>query len=329
LKYRNLDDADTLKSFKDLRRWQKERRAKAKDLSFTVPHSDVKEVRFLQNNRTVNTITWIGHSTFLIQFRGLNILTDPVWGNRMGFFKRLSAPGLSLNELPEPDIVLISHSHYDHLHFSTLRRLPGSPLYLVPSGLRRKMRMKGYRRVQELAWWEKTDVQGVEFHFVPAQHWSRRTLWDTNRSHWGGWVIQSGLKDGQSGLEDGQSGLKDGQDAPVERKREKAVYFAGDSGYFRGFREIGVRFDIGCALLPIGAYEPEWFMAGQHVSPEEAVQAFLDCRGETFVPMHYGAFRLADDTPKEALDRLEAEWTRRGLDRERLRMLRLGETMRI
>lgn len=313
MKYRNLDNTNNLKSLRELRQWRKERKAKQKDLSWSVPQSEVKETRFLQSNRTHDTITWIGHSTFLIQYRGLNIVTDPVWAERMGFFRRLSAPGLALSEMPPVDVVVISHNHYDHLDFWTLRRLNGSPLYLVPAGLRGKMLRKGFARVEELEWWQRSTVGDVEFHFVPANHWSRRTPWDTNASHWGGWVIRA---------------AEPAETSSGKERARGAVYFAGDSGYFRGFKEIGERFGISFALMPIGAYEPEWFMAPQHVSPEEAVQAFLDCGGEVFVPMHYGAFRLADDTPKEALDRLTAEWERRGLEQERLRVLRLGETLR-
>jgi L-ascorbate metabolism protein UlaG (beta-lactamase superfamily) len=184
--------------------------------------------------------------------------------------------------------------------------LKGNPLFLVPQGLAAKFRRKGYRRVEEFTWWASKCVGKAEFHFVPAQHWTRRTLWDTNASHWGGWVI----------CEKG-AGEKIG----------RTVYFAGDSGYFRGFKEIGDRFAIDYALMPIGAYEPEWFMSMQHVTPEEAVQAFLDTGAKQFIPMHYGAFRLADDTPKEALDRLTAEWQRLELGEDRLKILVHGETL--
>ncbi|WP_018132325.1 MBL fold metallo-hydrolase [Effusibacillus pohliae] len=301
-RYENLDQAKTTGSFREFVKWQQERRRKVKDLSYVVPQADRVDIEFLRANRTETTITWIGHATFLIQLSGLNILTDPVWANRMGFEKRLAPPGLALTELPAIDAVLISHSHYDHLHFRSLRRLKGSPLHMVPAGLRSLFRKKRLPRTEEFGWWESRKIGRVEFHFVPAQHWSKRTLWDTNRSHWGGWVVTNG---------------------------RETVYFAGDSGYFRGFHEIGRRFAVDAALLPIGAYEPEWFMSPQHVTPEEAVQAYLDVGADTFVPMHYGAFRLADDTPREALDRLQAEWARRGLPSSRLRILKHGETIRL
>ncbi|MCS7459061.1 MBL fold metallo-hydrolase [Paenibacillus doosanensis] len=303
-RFENMDGVNTLKSFKELRQWQKERRTKIKDLSFTVPTCERKAVDFLRSNREQTSITWIGHSSFLIQMGGVNLLTDPVWAERMGFARRLSPPGLSMDELPPIDAVLLSHSHYDHMDMRTLRAWKSAQLY-VPAGLGPKLRAKGFTSVAELSWWEHAQLGGLELHFVPAQHWTRRTLLDTNRSHWGGWVFQPA-----------QLGEARG-----------AVYFAGDSGYFPGFRRIGERFAIRYALMPIGAYEPEWFMSAQHVTPEEAVQAFLDVQGDVFIPMHYGAFRLADDTPREALDRLLADWRRRQLPEQALRVLQLGETL--
>jgi L-ascorbate metabolism protein UlaG (beta-lactamase superfamily) len=300
-RYENLDGVSMKKSFADFRRWQKERKSKKKDLSYQVPRVAVPQYEQLHTNRSRTLLSWVGHSTFVIQMNGITIVTDPVWAKRMGTAKRLSEPGIPLSEMPPVDVVLISHGHYDHLHFPSIRKLKGNAHLFVPVGLGRLFRRRGYKQVTELAWWETQQLHGVTFTFVPAQHWTRRTLWDMNTSHWGGWVIEANGK--------------------------PTIYFAGDSGYFRGFREIGERFSIDYALLPIGAYEPEWFMGPQHVTPEEAVQAFLDCQAGFFIPMHYGAFRLADDTPKEALDRLFAEWKRRGLNDRRLKFLKLGEVL--
>jgi L-ascorbate metabolism protein UlaG (beta-lactamase superfamily) len=298
-RYNNLDGVQTVKSINEIIRWRKERSGKTKDLTYTVPAAENVDLPFLQNNRQITTITWIGHATFLLQIGGLNIVTDPVWAKRMGFERRLSEPGIPLEKMPPVDLVLISHGHYDHLDFPTLRKLAGKPQYLVPAGLASLLRRKGFGDVLEFTWWERKRCNGIEITFVPAQHWVRRTLWDTNCSHWGGWVIQKG--------------------------NGECIYFAGDSGYFRGFKEIGERFPIDYALMPIGAYEPEWFMSAQHMTPEESVQAFLDVRAKRFIPMHYGAFRLADDTPREALDRLLAEWRRLTLPDEQLKILKLGE----
>lgn len=305
-RFGNMDAAPVNSApFRQVGRWSQERLSRLiltdRDYSRTVPN--VKpDLNFLQNNRSEPSITWIGHSTFLIQLCGLNIITDPVWAKRMAFHKRLAPPGIEISDMPPVDIVLISHSHYDHLHMSSLRRLTGSKKMLVPAGLRQKLALRGFRDTIELHWWEEETVRSVKFTFVPAQHWTRRNPWDKNLSHWGGWVMQP------------DSG--------------PTIYFAGDSGYFRGFEEIGRRFDIDVALMPIGAYDPEWFMSAQHVSPDEALQAFLDLKAKYFVPMHYGTFKLADDTPQEALDRLEAARKRLMIPEKQLFLLCHGETMR-
>ncbi|GGJ58492.1 L-ascorbate metabolism protein UlaG (beta-lactamase superfamily) [Anoxybacillus voinovskiensis] len=300
-RYENLDGVSTKKTFADFRRWQQERKQKKKDLSYNVPHVERPEYTQLHTNQSRPLLAWVGHSTFVMQINGITIVTDPVWALRMGIAKRLTAPGIPIEEMPPVDVVLISHGHYDHLHFASIKKLKGNPCFFVPVGLGCLFRRRGYPHVTEFSWWEEKEYKGSTFTFVPAQHWTRRTLFDMNTSHWGGWVVQA--------------------------TGQPTVYFAGDSGYFRGFREIGDRFAIDYALLPIGAYEPEWFMGPQHTTPEEAVQAFLDCRAKTFIPMHYGTFLLADDTPKEALDRLVAEWQRRQLEPERLTCLKLGEVL--
>ncbi|MBN2980307.1 MBL fold metallo-hydrolase [Cohnella algarum] len=301
----NMDSAPANSAARrQLFRWSQDRLQNflSRDYSECVPNV-VPDLRYLQTNRSEPSITWIGHSTFLIQMCGLNIVTDPVWARRMALQKRLAPPGVELSDMPPVDVVLVSHSHYDHLHLASLRRLRGTKRLIVPAGLRHKMLDKGFPLVEELNWWEEVSLHGVKFTFVPAQHWTRRTLWDTNDSHWGGWVMES--------------------------HAGPTVYFAGDSGYFRGFSEIGRRFGkIDVALMPIGAYEPEWFMAPQHISPEDALRAYRDVRADYFVPMHYGSFKLADDTPRDALERLEAERCRLNIAEDRIFMLHHGETMR-
>lgn len=301
-RYTNLNGNRNVNSFNDLLKWQRERRMKKKDLSYIVPQASDKKIDYLQSNRHEATITWIGHSSFLIQMNGLNIVTDIVWANRMGLDIRLTNPGIQPDEMPEIDVVLISHSHYDHLDIPSLKKLKGSTMYFVPIGLKPLLKRKRFQNVKEFSWWDSTFIDDVKFTFVPAQHWTKRSLTDTNTSHWGGWIIEAS---------------------------EKTIYFAGDSGYFDGFKEIGRKYKIDYALIPIGAYEPEWFMSSQHINPEEAVKAFIDVKGRYFIPMHYGAFRLADDTPKEALDRLLIEWERKKLDKSSLFLLKLGETIRV
>ncbi|WP_430006704.1 MBL fold metallo-hydrolase [Metabacillus idriensis] len=301
-KYQNLDQVQNTKTFSELRKWMKERRSKQKDLSLSIKRAEKTVESELKTNRSNMTITWIGHSTFLIQLNGMNILTDPVWAERMGVQKRLTEPGLQIEDLPEIDLVLISHGHYDHLDFGSIKRLKGNPVYYVPEGLKPAFRRRGYKQVIEAKWWDSFEVNRGKVSFVPAQHWTRRTLWDTNTSHWGGWVIGDTI-------------------APYN------VYFAGDTGYFRGFKEIGSRYDLDAVLMPIGAYEPEWFMKVSHINPEDAIQAYLDLNAKgPFIPMHYGAYRLADDTGPEALGRLYTEWDNLALDKEQLKVMKLGET---
>lgn len=316
MRYGNMDSVSTDHTVKDFKQWRRERRNKKKDLSYLVPNV-VPELEYLHANRRDTSITWIGHSTFLIQYEGLNILTDPVWARRMGLDRRLGEPGIGIRDMPPVDVILISHSHYDHLHVASIRKLYRAETKLfVPVGLRRKMIRKGFRNCVELGWWEDAVIRGVKISFVPAQHWTRRTPFDTNTSHWGGYVLQP------ADAEEPASGRE-------ARRTPPNLYFAGDSGYFPGFKEIGRRYHIDAAMIPIGAYEPEWFMGTQHVNPEEALQAFLDVGAETMIPMHYGTFRLADDTAREALDRMEAERERLGIKAESIQVLKHGETLRI
>lgn len=284
-----------------MRRWMKERRSKTKDLTQQISHVAEKDYEKLYYNQSFPTITWVGHSTFFIQINGLNMLTDPVWAKRMGVQKRLTEPGIPIQELPEIDVIFISHGHYDHLDFSSIRKLKGSPTFYVPIGLKSAFTRRGFKKVVEANWWDSFEHEGQKFTFVPAQHWTRRSLGDINTSHWGGWIIENQLT-------------------------QSSVYFVGDTGYFRGFQEIATRFDIDIVLMPIGAYEPEWFMADSHINPEDSIKAFIELSGNLFIPMHYGAYRLADDTGPEALERLYKEWDRQGLDEQKLKVLSIGET---
>ncbi|MGM8214567.1 MBL fold metallo-hydrolase [Bacillaceae bacterium W0354] len=298
-RYSNIEHVKNVKSFADLLRWQRERKQNKKDLSILIEQASHKEIDELNSNRTDTSITWIGHATFLIQMNGLNMITDPVWAKRMGFQKRLTEPGIALNELPDIDVVLISHGHYVHLHFPSIKRLKGDPIFYVPVGLARAFKKRGYKKVIEGNWYDSFEYANMRFTFVPAQHWTRRTLTDTNTSLWGGWIIEN---------------------------KDQSIYFVGDTGYFSEFKEIADRFNIETVIMPIGAYEPEWFMKENHINPEDAVKAFLELKGTTFIPMHYGTYHLADDTGPEAISRLEKEWKRLNLDPSQLKKLLIGET---
>ncbi len=302
-KFENLDAVKNEHTFRDMYRWNKERRKKQKDLKTQIGRLDYPQIDELRTNQFRTSITWIGHSTFLIQLDGMNILTDPVWAKRMGVQSRMTAPGINIEDLPSIDAVLISHGHYDHLDFSSIRKLKGDPVYYVPIGLGKAFLKRGYRKVHEANWWDRLKHETLFFHFVPAQHWTRRGVRDTNTSHWGGWMIEN------------------------DRKAE-TIYFVGDTGYFKGFRDIAERFHHpNYVLMPIGAYEPEWFMASSHINPEDAVKAFMELNGDCFIPMHYGAYRLADDTGPEALERLLNEWSRRQMPEKKLKTLLIGETL--
>jgi L-ascorbate metabolism protein UlaG (beta-lactamase superfamily) len=253
------------------------------------------------------SVTWIGHSTFLLQIAGCSIITDPVLGKRVGnrlvSVSRLSPPGLSFEQLPKIDIVLISHNHHDHLDNATIRRLGVEPTYLVPLGLDSYLQRLGCQKVYEYDWWQSKEIRGFRFSFVPAQHASYRGLWDKNRTLWGGWIIQ------------GDS---------------MRIYFAGDTAYFRGFRSIGSRYaPIDIALLPIGGYKPQRLMRAFHMTPEEAGQAYADLAAKVLIPMHWRTFPLTAEKSDEPLNRLISWWRSSQFDPESLWHLTVGETRRL
>lgn len=247
-------------------------------------------------------VTWAGHASWVVRTGGLTVLTDPVWSRRiLGTPARMTPPGVRWEELPPVDAVVISHNHYDHLDAPTLRRLPRDTALFVPAGLARWCRRRGFRRVTELDWWECAELGGVRFEFVPAHHWSKRSLLDTCRTLWGGWLLTDRAGGGRT------------------------VYFAGDTGYGHWFGEIGARHPaIDLALLPIGAYAPRWWLRDVHADPEEAVRAFLDLGARRMAPMHWGAFVLSAEPVMEPLHRVLAAWARAGLPREDLWDLPVG-----
>jgi N-acyl-phosphatidylethanolamine-hydrolysing phospholipase D len=263
--------------------------------------------RRLKNNRSAATVTWVGHSTLLIQLDGVNILTDPQWSGRASPVtfagpKRLMPPGVPFENLPPIDLVVLSHDHYDHLDVETVRRLAQlhHPLFLVPLGLKAWFAEIGITKVEELDWWQSRRVQGLTVTCLPAQHFSGRTLWDRNQRLWSAWAVAGDTK---------------------------RIFFAGDTGYYEVFKEIGYRlgpFDL--AAVPIGAYLPRAIMQMTHLTPEEALQLFADIQGQRFVAIHWGTFDLTEEPIEEPPQRLAAEAKRLGLDPARVWVLKHGET---
>ena len=229
--------------------------------------------------------TLVNHSTVLLQQRGSNILTDPIWSERPSPLswagpRRKRAPGVSWENLPPIDAVLLSHNHYDHLDLPTLRRLAarGESTFIAPMGVARLLRSENIGPAHELDWGGSMACAGCTIHCVPALHFSSRGIFDRNRTLWCGYVIEC---------------------------RERLIYFAGDTAFGPHFAQIRERFGPPhLALLPIGAYEPRWFMSPVHMAPEEAVRAHEILGAGASIAIHHGTFQLADDgidTPKKQL----------------------------
>jgi L-ascorbate metabolism protein UlaG (beta-lactamase superfamily) len=230
-------------------------------------------------------VTFIGHSSFLVQIAGRKLLIDPVFAERLIALRRLRRPGVRIKDLPAIDLVLLSHAHMDHLNRPSLRRIVAhntkvagrAPIAVVPWGVEDLVVDLGFARVVTLEWWQTKSIAGLEITMTPCKHWGARLFKDTHRG-FGGYVIHGG---------------------------GHTLYHSGDTAYFDGFAKIGQRLKPEIALLPIGAYRPDSYR-GVHTCPEEALQAFLDLGARRMIPMHYGTFRLSQEPMEEPVERLMA-----------------------
>lgn len=327
--FRNMEAGEVNKSLPDLLRWRWEAWRDGLPRPPEQPAASVKPdlLRLHANSESggltlartaparTPSATWIGHATVLMQSGGLNVLTDPVFSERaspvqfMGP-KRAQPPGIALADLPPIDVVLISHNHYDHLDRDSVERLSqrshDKTLFLVPLGIKPWLENLGIRNVVELDWWGVHQHEGVEFQLTPVQHWSARGLGDRNQTLWGGWAVFAS---------------------------DLHWYFSGDAGYSRDFADTRRRFSdrqreggFDLALLPIGAYEPRWFMQQQHINPAEAVQAHKDLGARRSLGIHWGTFAMTDESLDQPPQDLAAARQDQGLGADDFFLLRIGET---
>ncbi len=213
-------------------------------------------------------VLWLGHASFLLELDGVRFLVDPVVGRVGAFVTRFAPEPYDVGELPSVDAVFLTHGHYDHLDVQTLRAVASanpSAQFVVPVGQARYL-PRGCE-VTELDWWQKVEVGGVEAIFVPAQHWHRRGAFDQNRALWGGWVWRG----------------------------SSTMYHTGDTGYCGIFEVLSELFEVDVAMLPVGAFEPRWFMRTQHMNPADAWRGYEELGAPTFVPMHWGTYDLTDE----------------------------------
>ena len=278
--YKNSNGKEIDKSIKDLIRWQRNQKKPV------LAYIDLSE-EWLTSDLDRNHTIWIGHSTFIIKIDNLTILTDPVFSERASPFKRfgpkrLIPPSISLEQLPKIDVVTISHNHYDHLDIRSLKKLSKlnpDVIFLIPKGDLDLFKKRKINNVKEFVWWDDIKINEFIFTFTPVQHWSARGLFDRNESLWGGWFITGD---------------------------KYSIYHAGDTGYSDDF--LKTRKKLGSpkyAFIPIGAYDPEWFMSESHVNPEDAVKIMEDLEAERSFGMHWGTFTLTAEDTLEPPERLK------------------------
>jgi len=258
----------------------------------------VNDGAYLSRPERTASITWAGHCTFVVKDGADTFVTDPHFGQRALIYPRVQPPGLPVEKIPEDAFCVLSHNHYDHMNEWTVKALPESVQWFVPKGLGGWFRERG-RRAKEMDWWQSTQRGRWKITCLPMQHWSNRIWMSRNGSLWCGWLVESD---------------------------ERKYFFGGDSGYFHGFKEYGKKFGpIDVAMLPIGAYEPRWFMRYAHMNPEEAYRAFRELGAKWMFPMHWGTFDLTDEPVDRPPVELRREVARLGGNMDKIRLMAVGE----
>ena len=296
-------------NFKDFWKWRKESN-KPESIEFPLAKNNPK---YLKSNKYERTITWVGHSTFLIQIDGINILTDPHFTKRaspLSFIgpSRTTPPGLKIDDLPFINLVLISHNHYDHLDAKTIKQLLrkqniNQPIFFVPLKLKESISKLGASNVIEHEWWQMSKYKTLEIYSVPVQHWSKRTFNDTNKTLWCGWVVK-------------MSSFK--------------YFFVGDTGYSKDFQDIQKMFgEFDLCTIPIGAYAPRWFMKDSHCNVEEAIQIHRDVNSKKSIAMHWGTFQLTDEPMDEPIKLLKKLSKKFKLKKDEFSYMVHGQTRKI
>ena len=303
--YANTSGVAYESSFNKLLKWSWERRSKnLETFEFEVEVPNYKEI--YENENIV--ITWIGHESFLYQNKDINVLTDPHFTQRaspLNFAgpKRYMAPGMKIDDLPNIDVVTISHSHYDHLDYKSVKLLSEkfeNILFLVPLGLKKWFESKGIYNVRELDWWDSFTIKETLITFAPVQHWSARGLFDRNETLWGAWHFKN---------------------------KFHSFIHLGDTGFTDDFRVIREKLGpVDLAAIPIGAYEPRWIMEFSHINPEEAVMTFLDLEASKAIGMAWGTFILTDEPVKEPPRELLKELKKSNISNEDFFILKHGES---
>jgi L-ascorbate metabolism protein UlaG (beta-lactamase superfamily) len=304
--YKNTNEQENGKSFSQLMTWVLDGEKSPEKIEIETS-TQWQELAPTQTNYAV----WIGHATYLINNGDINILTDPIFSKRaspVGFAgpKRMIPPAMTLNDLPKIDAVVVSHNHYDHLDIWSLKKLfklNSETIFLVPTGDKKRLVKAGIRNVVEMNWWDIFRVSNTEFHFTPVQHWSKRGLFDRNKSLWGGWFIKS---------------------------NDLSLYHAGDTGYSSDFKTTYERLGApDYSFIPIGAYDPRWFMQDSHVNPEEAVQIALDLKTPHSFGMHWGTFTLTDEPVLEPPARLKEALKKQNLESDFFISPKPGEILQL